>query len=114
MQIGLVSQEPTLFATTIYENIAMGKPGATEAEVGADRRGMEGGKGRRGPHSRQPRSVTQAVWVCAALPKRSQGPSIPSPPQVRAAAEAANAQRFIAHLPLQYECVCNCGGEQLV
>ena len=26
-------QEPTLFATTIFENIAMGKPGATEAEV---------------------------------------------------------------------------------
>ena len=32
-QIGLVSQEPTLFATTIFENIAMGKPGATEEEV---------------------------------------------------------------------------------
>ncbi|KAG1679148.1 hypothetical protein FOA52_000503 [Chlamydomonas sp. UWO 241] len=32
-QMGLVSQEPTLFATTIYENIAMGKPGATEDEI---------------------------------------------------------------------------------
>mmetsp|Transcript_10713 Transcript_10713/g.25404 ORF Transcript_10713/g.25404 Transcript_10713/m.25404 type:complete len:1267 (+) Transcript_10713:289-4089(+) len=32
-QIGLVSQEPALFATTIYENIAYGRPGATEAEV---------------------------------------------------------------------------------
>mmetsp|Transcript_13373 Transcript_13373/g.23679 ORF Transcript_13373/g.23679 Transcript_13373/m.23679 type:complete len:1466 (-) Transcript_13373:839-5236(-) len=31
--IGLVSQEPTLFATTVYENIAMGKPGATREEV---------------------------------------------------------------------------------
>lgn len=29
-QMGLVSQEPTLFATTIFENIAMGKPGASE------------------------------------------------------------------------------------
>ncbi len=54
LQIGLVSQEPTLFATTIFENIAMGKPGATEAEV-------------------------------------------------RAAAESANAARFIANLPLQYK-----------
>uniref|UniRef100_A0A7S0R4U3 ATP-binding cassette transporter n=1 Tax=Chlamydomonas leiostraca TaxID=1034604 RepID=A0A7S0R4U3_9CHLO len=33
--MGLVSQEPTLFATTVYENIAMGKEGATEAEVHA-------------------------------------------------------------------------------
>ena len=53
-QIGLVSQEPTLFATTIFENIAMGREGATEAEV-------------------------------------------------RAAAEAANALRFISHLPLQFQ-----------
>lgn len=28
LQVGLVSQEPTLFATSIYENIAQGKPGA--------------------------------------------------------------------------------------
>lgn len=34
-QVGLVSQEPTLFATTIYENIAMGKPGCSRAEVEA-------------------------------------------------------------------------------
>lgn len=32
-QVGLVSQEPTLFATSIKENIAMGKPGATDAEI---------------------------------------------------------------------------------
>jgi ATP-binding cassette, subfamily B (MDR/TAP), member 1 len=32
-QMGLVSQEPTLFATTIGENIAYGRPGATRAEV---------------------------------------------------------------------------------
>ncbi|KAL6911853.1 hypothetical protein ACP4OV_000658 [Aristida adscensionis] len=31
--IGLVQQEPALFATTIYENIVYGKDGATEAEV---------------------------------------------------------------------------------
>ncbi|MQL96681.1 hypothetical protein Taro_029358 [Colocasia esculenta] len=31
--IGLVQQEPALFATTIYENIVYGKAGATEAEV---------------------------------------------------------------------------------
>ncbi|KAF7079887.1 hypothetical protein CFC21_084056 [Triticum aestivum] len=31
--IGLVQQEPALFATTIYENILYGKDGATEAEV---------------------------------------------------------------------------------
>ncbi|XP_073102680.1 ABC transporter B family member 2 isoform X2 [Elaeis guineensis] len=31
--IGLVQQEPALFATTIYENIAYGKDGATEVEV---------------------------------------------------------------------------------
>lgn len=33
LQVGLVSQEPTLFQTTIYENIALGRPGATEQEV---------------------------------------------------------------------------------
>ena len=32
-QIGLVSQEPTLFATTIRENILFGKPEATEGEI---------------------------------------------------------------------------------
>ncbi|GAB2252720.1 hypothetical protein Droror1_Dr00005567 [Drosera rotundifolia] len=32
-QIGLVSQEPILFATTIRENIAYGKEGATEEEI---------------------------------------------------------------------------------
>ncbi|KAL5722705.1 ABC-type xenobiotic transporter [Ranunculus cassubicifolius] len=32
-KIGLVSQEPALFATSIFENIAYGKEGATEAEV---------------------------------------------------------------------------------
>ncbi|RZS05106.1 hypothetical protein BHM03_00035582 [Ensete ventricosum] len=31
--IGLVQQEPMLFATTIYDNIVYGKDGATEAEV---------------------------------------------------------------------------------
>ncbi|VFR00063.1 unnamed protein product [Cuscuta campestris] len=34
-QIGLVSQEPALFATTIKENILMGKPGASDAEIEA-------------------------------------------------------------------------------
>lgn len=32
-QIGLVNQEPALFATTILENILHGKPDATMAEV---------------------------------------------------------------------------------
>ncbi|CAL1357783.1 unnamed protein product [Linum trigynum] len=32
-KIGLVQQEPALFATSIFENIAYGKEGATEAEV---------------------------------------------------------------------------------
>jgi ATP-binding cassette, subfamily B (MDR/TAP), member 1 len=32
-QVGLVSQEPTLFATSIRENIKMGKAGATEKEI---------------------------------------------------------------------------------
>jgi ATP-binding cassette subfamily B (MDR/TAP) protein 1 len=31
--IGLVSQEPTLFAGTLRENIAYGKPDATETEI---------------------------------------------------------------------------------
>ena len=31
--IGLVQQEPALFATSIYENILYGKEGATESEV---------------------------------------------------------------------------------
>lgn len=34
-QIGLVNQEPALFATTILENILYGKPDATLAEVEA-------------------------------------------------------------------------------
>ncbi|KAL4581746.1 hypothetical protein LXL04_006274 [Taraxacum kok-saghyz] len=33
LKIGLVQQEPALFATTILENIAYGKAGATESEV---------------------------------------------------------------------------------
>eukprot|EP00775_Hariotina_reticulata_P008041 gene8041-8236_t len=32
-QVGLVSQEPTLFATSIFENILMGRPDASEKEV---------------------------------------------------------------------------------
>lgn len=32
-QIGLVSQEPALFATTIKENILLGRPDATLVEV---------------------------------------------------------------------------------
>ena len=32
-QVGLVSQEPTLFATTIRENILFGRPDATEEEI---------------------------------------------------------------------------------
>ena len=32
-QVGLVSQEPTLFATSIFENIKYGRPSATEEEV---------------------------------------------------------------------------------
>lgn len=32
-QFGIVGQEPVLFATTIRENIAYGKPGATEEEI---------------------------------------------------------------------------------
>jgi ATP-binding cassette, subfamily B (MDR/TAP), member 1 len=34
-QIGLVNQEPALFATTILENMLYGKPNATIAEVEA-------------------------------------------------------------------------------
>ncbi|CAL8467005.1 g6541 [Coccomyxa elongata] len=34
-QMGIVSQEPTLFATTIRANIAYGKPDATDAEIEA-------------------------------------------------------------------------------
>ena len=34
-QLGLVNQEPALFATTILENILYGKPDATIAEVEA-------------------------------------------------------------------------------
>ena len=34
-QMGLVSQEPTLFASTIGANIAYGKPGATAADIEA-------------------------------------------------------------------------------
>jgi ABC-type multidrug transport system fused ATPase/permease subunit len=33
VQVGLVSQEPTLFQTTIMENIALGRAGATEEEI---------------------------------------------------------------------------------
>ncbi|KAL5076713.1 hypothetical protein RYX36_015697, partial [Vicia faba] len=32
-QIGLVSQEPILFATTIRENTTYGKEGATDEEI---------------------------------------------------------------------------------
>jgi ATP-binding cassette subfamily B (MDR/TAP) protein 1 len=32
-QVGLVSQEPTLFATSIYENIRIGLPDASPEQV---------------------------------------------------------------------------------
>ena len=32
-QVGLVSQEPVLFATTIGRNIAFGRPGAQQADI---------------------------------------------------------------------------------
>ena len=32
-QIGVVAQEPVLFATTVEENIRFGRPGATTAEI---------------------------------------------------------------------------------
>ena len=31
--IGVVEQEPSLFNTTIYENIQYGRPGATKEEI---------------------------------------------------------------------------------
>lgn len=34
-QLGLVSQEPTLFATSIAENIRYGKPGCSQEEIEA-------------------------------------------------------------------------------
>lgn len=34
-QMGLVSQEPTLFATTIAANIAYGRPGASQQDIEA-------------------------------------------------------------------------------
>ena len=34
-QVGLVGQEPTLFATSIKENIAMGRAGASDKEIEA-------------------------------------------------------------------------------
>jgi ATP-binding cassette subfamily B (MDR/TAP) protein 1 len=33
LQVGLVSQEPTLFQTSILENIALGRAGASEEEI---------------------------------------------------------------------------------
>ena len=35
MQVGLVSQEPVLFNGTILDNVRLGKPGASQAEVDA-------------------------------------------------------------------------------
>lgn len=35
MRIGVVAQEPVIFAGTVFDNIAYGRPGATEAEVRA-------------------------------------------------------------------------------
>ena len=32
-QVGLVSQEPVLFATTIRANISFGRPGASQPEI---------------------------------------------------------------------------------
>jgi ABC-type multidrug transport system fused ATPase/permease subunit len=39
--VGVVSQEPILFATTIAENIRYGRPGATDDEVRGPRSGRQ-------------------------------------------------------------------------
>ena len=41
-RMGLVSQEPTLFATSILENVRYGKPGATDEEVVSERGAIGG------------------------------------------------------------------------
>ena len=96
-----MSQEPTLFATTIFENIAMGKPGATEAEVS-----YFGLRRTRGAAWGKSEAEEAEVRSESGRDLNHLGAFSLIPPlclQVRAAAEAANAQRFISHLPLQYE-----------
>lgn len=72
--LGLISQEPILFGTTILENIRYGKPDATDEEV---------------------------CWVLLDLLVELFSRNCVC--QVRKAAQLANADEFIAHFPNGYQ-----------
>lgn len=72
--LGLISQEPILFGTTILENIRYGKPDATDEEV---------------------------CWVLLDLLVELFSRNCVY--QVRKAAQLANADEFIAHFPNGYQ-----------
>lgn len=93
LQIGLVSQQPVLFASTIFENISL-STGATMEQVGW------------GPQScLQSETARKGLWpCCAAFPAQQRCITTaclacPCSVQVVQAAIAANAHSFIEKLP---------------
>ena len=91
-----MSQEPTLFATTIYENIAMGKPGCSRAEVEAAAevrlgvRCVRGGTGTPAWHAPNYRQAAVQYRMLHTIP-------------FCFLLQAANALRFIRLLPKGFE-----------
>jgi ATP-binding cassette subfamily B (MDR/TAP) protein 1 len=94
--VGLVSQEPLLFSGSVIDNIRYGSPDATLEQVRAPGAGAGRGLGLRSGGSLR--------WCGrpAALPTSRPACRCPPPPQVMAAARAANAHDFISALPDGY------------
>jgi ATP-binding cassette subfamily B (MDR/TAP) protein 1 len=119
--IGLVQQEPALFADSIAYNIAYGAPGPVKMAPGLGVQPKETGEGnaaggRRGRRGGKPAAAEaesnannkpqeETVAVRVAYP--------PPPTEVLRAAASANAAGFITSLPDSYASFCGARGSQL-
>ncbi|KAA0173835.1 hypothetical protein FNF27_04592 [Cafeteria roenbergensis] len=119
-QMGLVSQEPSLFSTSIEENIALGLPSyrSNFGEVAETGVSVEDKAASDEASLASLRSGTGRLWGDAELSQGRTVDGLPAlPPTARAAvlkaAKAASAHAFVEALPRGYRTLVGDGGGQL-